>query len=83
MTDGTVTQHELEAILALSQGLKLLWAVLACVAIFVLLRLRDRLIGVRFREVAARIAQDPLAAAIYYGAAVLGLSLLLAGVMGR
>lgn len=58
-------------------AVKLIWAVVAAAALFLLLRLRDRLVGVDFRVVAEGIAGDPKASAIYYGLSVLAVAYLL------
>lgn len=78
-----MNEFDLTGILTVSQSLKLLWALIACAAVFAVLRLRDRLIGVDFRDVAGRIKADPLAAALYYGLSVIGVCLLLGLLMGR
>jgi hypothetical protein len=73
----------LTEILTVSQSLKLMWALIACVAVFAVLRLRDRLIGVDFKAVARRIQANPLASALYYGLSVIGVCLLIGLLMGR
>lgn len=51
----------------------LFYAVLAIGALFAVLRLRDKLLEVSFREnVLPHLHRDPLAAAIYYGVWILG-----------
>jgi len=51
----------------------LFYLVLAIMAVFAALRLRDRLLGVKFSEnILPKIKQQPIALAIFFGAWVLG-----------
>ena len=66
----------MDQVLIISSLHILLFALIAFALVFLMLRLRDRLIGVNFSTVIEGITHDPQAAAIYYGASFIGACLL-------
>lgn len=60
-----------------SSLIKIIWAIIASMACFILLRIRDKLVGVNFRtEVIGKILTDAKAVAIYYGLTAFGIFLM-------
>lgn len=56
--------------------LKLVWLFIMAGMVFGLLRLRDWMVGVDFKQVMGGIKNDAMAAAVYYGLSVLGVCLM-------
>lgn len=63
-------------VILISTLLTIFKAMLGGAAIFLLLRLRDKMVGINFKSVIGGIKDDPTAAAIYYGLSVLGACIL-------
>lgn len=66
----------------LSAALKLGYALLAVFGLVYFTRWLDRRSGILFAEIAARIRENPLASAIYYGLRILALAFLVGAVIG-
>lgn len=64
-------------VIATSTALTLAMAIVAVVLVFALLRFRDRLVRVDFREVMRGITDDSIAAALYFGLTFIGACLLM------
>lgn len=57
----------MQEVILTSSIITIAWCIFGIIIAFLLLRLRDKAIGLPFRDVFKTIAKDPLAAAIYYG----------------